>query len=224
MAPVTLPEPARSSQLAGAADLIAGAAGGLFAPIAVFGFGLSAWAALPGAALVFFGVRLILAPRRLFEGFDFSGLDRDSVALARDILTDAHGHLDRLKELSRGAKSPRVRERLNHLHTIASRVVAEVEAKPRRANSVRRLLTYYLPSAVRLGEGHRVLEQANAPDRERLMAAEEMIARLDTVFARHADRISDEEVEGLDVEIRLLEDAIRAEEPAAPQTGAGDRP
>ena len=39
-----------------------------------------------------------------------------------------------------------------------------------------------------------------------------MIARLDKIFDDYADRLVMPEVEGLDVELRLLDDAIRDEE------------
>jgi hypothetical protein len=193
-------------------DIAAGLAGGLFAPIASFGFGLPWWASVPGAVLVFFGVRLAVQPRRLFEGFDFDAADRASLELARDILSGARGELDRLHELARDMRTASVRQKLDHLHAIAAGVTDEVEQKPSRVNNVRRLLTYYLPAAVRLADGYRVLERANDPDRERVRATETMIGRLDQVFGRYADRLSQEEVEGLDVELRLLENSIQDEQ------------
>jgi 5-bromo-4-chloroindolyl phosphate hydrolysis protein len=194
------------------ADVLAGAAGGVFAPVATFGFGLPLWASIPGAVLIFFGVRLVATPRRLFEGFDFGEADRASLELAREILSEAQVQLQRLRTLAQETKTAVVREKLTHLHAIAARVVGEVEQKPRRVNNVRRLLTYYLPAATRLADGYHVLENSNAPDRKRLKAAGDMIGRLDEVFGRYADRLSEEEVEGLDVELKLLENSIRDEQ------------
>jgi 5-bromo-4-chloroindolyl phosphate hydrolysis protein len=202
----------RSRDLVDWTDIVAGLAGGLFAPIATFGFGLPWWASVPGALLVFFGVRLAVQPRRLFEGFDFGEADKASLELAREILSDARVQLDRLAEAARDMSSVNVRRKLEHLRGIAVRVVDEVEHKPSRVNNVRRLLTYYLPAAVRLADGYRVLERANAPDRERLTATDAMIGRLDQVFGRYADRLSQDEVEGLDVELRLLENSIQDEQ------------
>ena len=151
-------------------------------------------------------------PRRLFEGFAFGEADRASLELARDILSDAQAQLDRLQGLSRETSAVAIRQKLDHLHAIAAGVVRDVEQKPRRVNNVRRLLTYYLPAAVRLADGYRVLEGSNAPDRERVRATAEMIGRLDEVFGRYADRLSEDEVEGLDVELKLLENSIRDEQ------------
>lgn len=197
-------------------DLWAGLAGGVFAPVASFGFGLPLWVSVPGAVLVFVGARLAFAPRGLFENFDGKALDAAGLELAREVITGAQADLARLRAATNALREPSARSHLEHLRTVAARVLGEVEQKPKRLSSVQRLLTYYLPAAVRLGEGYRVLEAANRPDQARLEATGAMIAQLDTVFARHADRLSAPEVDGLDVELKLLTDAIRAEERSSP--------
>ncbi|GJE73080.1 5-bromo-4-chloroindolyl phosphate hydrolysis family protein [Methylorubrum podarium] len=204
----------------GRASLWAGLAGGLFAPLATFGFDLPLWASLPGAALVFLGARMALAPRALFDGLDPGSVDAATVALARDVIVAARADLDRLRAAALGLRTREAARHLEHLHGIVRGVLERVEGDPRRMSRVRRLLTYYLPAAVRLGEGLRVLEAAHRPDAARLAAVGAMIARLDTVFARHADRIDGVAVEGLDVELTLLADALRAEEAGAPAVPA----
>jgi hypothetical protein len=202
-----LPAPRNS----GTADLVAGAVGGLFAPVATFWLGIPFWISVPLAVLVFFGVRLVLAPRQLFEGFRFQEADQASLALAREVLEQARSDLDALAEAAAAVKDAGIRKRLMHLHDIAGKVIADVEQKPRRINNVRRLLTYYLPGAARLGAGYRVLEGRLTPNRERLVAAERMIGQLDGVFTTYADRLTEQEVEGLDLEIKLLEGEISSE-------------
>lgn len=214
----------RLSTLRSSVDLWAGLAGGIFAPVASFGFGLPLWASLPGAVLIFVGTRLAFAPRGLFEGLDGKALDAAALDLAREVLTAAQVDLVRLGAAAHAVREPSARRDLDHLHTVAGRVISEVERTPRRLSSVRRLLTYYLPAAVRLGEGYGVLEGANRPDHARLDAAGALIGRLDTVFARHADRLSAPEIEGLDVELKLLADAIRAEERSSPDMSTESHP
>jgi hypothetical protein len=202
-----LPAPRNS----GTADLVAGALGGLFAPVATFWIGIPFWISVPLAVLVFFGVRLVLAPRQLFEGFRFQEADQASLALAREVLEQARSDLDALAEAAAAVQDAGIRKRLMHLHDIAGKVIADVERKPRRINNVRRLLTYYLPGATRLGAGYQVLEGRLTPNRERLVAAERMIGQLDGVFTTYADRLTEQEVEGLDLEIKLLEGEISSE-------------
>lgn len=198
----------------GTADLIAGLAGGLFAPIATFWLGIPFWISIPVAVLMFFGVRLVLAPRQLFEGFRFQEIDQASLELARDVLERARIDLATLAEKAATIKDRDISDRVMHLQTIAGKVIGEVEQKPRRINNVRRLLTYYLPGAVRLAAGYGVLEGRLVPNRERLDAAQRMIGELDKVFTTYADRLTEEEVEGLDLEIKLLEGEISGERKA----------
>jgi hypothetical protein len=195
----------------GTADLVAGAAGGLFAPVATFALGIPFWISVPLAVVIFFGVRLLLAPRRLFEGFDFDAIDSASLALAREVLEQARVDLDSLANAASAIRNTKVHERLMHLHGIASHVISEVEQKPRRVNNVRRLLTYYLPGAARLAAGYKAIENRLQPSRERVEAAERMIGELDGVFTTYADKLTEQEVEGLDVEIKLLENEISGE-------------
>lgn len=206
------------------ADLWAGLAGGLFAPVATFGLGLPLWASVPGAVLIFIGGRLALAPRDVFEGLDAAALEGAALDLARDVIAAAQSDLARLQDAARGVRDPAVRQHLDHLHGVAERVAAAVSRRPARLSRVQRLLTYYLPASVRLGEGFRILEGASRPDAARLQATARMIGQLDTVFARHADRLSAPEIEGLDVELKLLADAIRAEGPGSAPAPTATRP
>jgi hypothetical protein len=195
----------------GAQDLVAGAAAALFMPLATFWLGIAWWLSLPLAALVFLGVRLALSPRELFEGFRFKTIDQASLALAREVLERAHADHASLVAAANAIKGDAVRDNLKHLRAIVERVIAEVEQKPHRINNVRRLLTYYLPGALRLANGYRTLESQLNPNHDRMAAAAGMIGRLDGVFAAYADKLTEQEVEGLDVEIKLLEAEIANE-------------
>jgi 5-bromo-4-chloroindolyl phosphate hydrolysis protein len=169
------------------------------------------WLSVPLAVVMFFGVRFLLAPRRLFEGFRFDAIDQASLALAREVLERARVDPDGLGEAAAELKNARVQKSLMHLHAIAGRVIGEVEQKPRRIGNVRRLLTYYLPGAARLAAGYRALESQLEPNRERMRATERMIGELDRVFTTYADKLTEQEVEGLDLEIKLLESEISGE-------------
>lgn len=202
---------ARPGQLSDYRDLIAGAAGGLFAPLATFALGLPVYATLPGAVLVFFGLRMMLAPRELFEGLPDGKFARSRLDLAREVLGGAQRALAELDDHAGMLRDDAVKQQLVHLGRITQDVVAEVEKNPGRLTSIQRLLTYYLPAAVRLAEGYAALERKRHPSEKRLRETRDMIGRLDGIFSDYADRLVMPEVEGLDVELRLLDDAIREE-------------
>jgi len=201
----------RRSALRENRDLVAGAAGGLFAPLATYALGLSIFATLPGALLVFLGVRMLLTPKGYFEELPEGKFAEGQVELARAVLTTAGASLEALGEIAAELRNLEVKQMLLHLQAIAAKVMGEIERDPARLMNVQRLLTYYLPSAQRLAEGYRALEQKRQPSRERVQATIAMIERLDDVFSSYSDRLVLPEVEGLDVELRLLDDAIREE-------------
>ena len=203
---------ARRSVLTDNRDLIAGAVGGGFAPLATFLFGLPIYATLPGALLVFFGTRLILTPKAFFEDLPKGEFSEARIDLARDVLIAADHALASLAATVEHLRNEAVQDKLLHLHRIASEVVSEVERDPERLMQVQRLLTYSLPAASRLSTGYLALERKRNPNPERVAETEAMIARLDKIFDDYADRLVMPEVEGLDVELRLLDDAIRDEE------------
>ena len=194
-----------ASRDSGVPDLVAGAVGAAFVPLATFWLGIPWWLSVPLAALAYLGLRLLLAPRQLFEGFRFKTIDQASLALAREVLERARADHDRLAAAAGGIKDDSIRAELVHLGAVAEKVIAEVEQKPQRINNVRRLLTYYLPGASRLATGYVALESQLTPNQERMAAAASMIGRLEGVFASYADKLMEQELEGLDVEIKLLE-------------------
>lgn len=192
-------------------DIVAGGAGAAFAPVSAFLFGIPVWAAIPGAILVYYGVRTLLAPRSLFESIDARSIEAGRLEFARALLTDALKELRTLKEHANGIRRVSVRKAFEHLLVLARRVIADVEKDPTRATSVQRLLTYYLPSAVRLAEGYRVLERKMNPNPERVRQVEQTIVKLDEIFRTYADKLVTRDMDDLDLEMKLLEDEIRDE-------------
>ena len=199
----------KSSFLSNNRYIFAGLAGGAFAPLAVWLLGLPAIAAIPGAVLVFAGVLVLLQPKRLFEELDAEQYEAGQLALAEEVLNTAARDLQRLGDASRAITKVDVKQKLEHLRDMAKRVTLEVERDPSRLRHVRRLLTYYLPASARMAEGYVAVEKRVRPDRERVVATEQMLDRLDDVFTDYNDRLVTTEIEGLDLEIKLLDDATR---------------
>ena len=189
--------------------VFAGLAGGGFAPLATWLLGLPAIAAIPGAVLVFAGVLVLLQPKKMFEDLDADQYEAGQLALAGEVLSEAEKDLRRLTVAAHTITKVPVKEKLVHLKDMARRVTLEVERDPSRLRHVRRLLTYYLPASARMAEGYVAVEKRVRPDHERVAAAEQMLDRLDDVFTDYNDRLVTTEIEGLDLEIKLLDDATR---------------
>lgn len=189
--------------------LAAGLAAAVLMPVLVFGAHLPFVLALGAGVVAFVGLVFLLAPRRLFEGIDVSKIARSRLELTRQVLNDAMPALDRLEAGSRRIQSPKIRSLVERLAATARGIVTSVESEPERLASVQRFLTYYLPSAAQLAESYGILEQQRAPDSTRLKEAETVIAKLDSAFSHYADSLLESDLTGLDVELRLISQAIK---------------
>ena len=189
--------------------LMAGAAGAVLLPILVFALGLPVVVSLPISLAVAAGLGFVLAPRRLFEGIDTSALGRGQVELVRKVLSDAEPSLERLRAAGNEIKSAGTRKVVAHLSSTAETIMKGVEASPERLSSVQRFLTYYLPSAAEISESYGVLEKQRAPDPARVRQTEGVISKLDEAFSHYADSLLESDLSNLDVELRLVERAVK---------------
>jgi 5-bromo-4-chloroindolyl phosphate hydrolysis protein len=189
--------------------LAAGIVGALLIPVLVFGFQLPYVLALGAGAVAFIGLVLLLAPRKLFEGIDVSKVGRGKLDLTRQVLVEAMPSVSRLKDSVADIRSPKIKAIVERLSGTAESIVSGVEKEPERLSSVQRFLTYYLPSAAQLAESYSVLEKQRNPDPTRLKEAETVITKLDNAFSHYADSLMESDLSGLDVDLRLIEQAIK---------------
>lgn len=203
--------PFRRAALSENRDLIAGAVGAALAPVASVGFGVPFWVSVPCAVVVYLGLRTLLRPPRLFHGLDPEKYEGVRLGVARTVLGDATKALRELRRHARSIRDGGMRKQFEHLHYVAHTVVQEVEEDPRRLPHVQRLLTYYLPAAVRLAHGYRAVERRLAPGPDRKRKVEDTVARMDRVFADFSDRLVTPDLEDLDLELKLLDDELAQE-------------
>ncbi len=214
--PVARPRRATLAALRGTAlsdnrDLIGGVLGAALVPVASIGLGVPFWVSIPCAVALFFGVRALLRPRALFEDLDPEQHEGVSLGLARAVLGDADKALGRLRKQAAAIRDGDMRKRFQHLHYVADTVVREVEEKPAKLPHVRRLLTYYLPAAVRLAEGFRAVERKLGPSLDRRQAVLATVQRMDRVFADFSDRLVTPDIDNLDLELKLLDQELEGE-------------
>lgn len=177
--------------------------------------GLSVFTAFPFvlslivAVLVFAGLVVLLAPRRLFEGIDVKALGSGRVAFARDLLTQAAPFAERLRTVAAKISDKETGAKVKTLADIAADVFTKVEANPASAGNVRRFLTYYLPRAAEVAEGFDILEDARAPDRARLDEVRSVIFKLEDAFVHYADSLAEAELGTLDTDLRLIQASLK---------------
>jgi 5-bromo-4-chloroindolyl phosphate hydrolysis protein len=178
-------------------------------PTLVFLVQLPFWLALGVSAGGFLGFVFLLAPRKLFEGINVSNVARGRLDVVRKVLEDADQSLKRLEDAASEIKAPKIKAATAHLVQTARSIIAGVEQEPDRLSSVQRFLTYYLPSAGDVTTSYAVMEKQNNPDPDRVHKTETVIGKLDDAFAHYADSLHESDLSNLDVELRLIENAVK---------------
>jgi 5-bromo-4-chloroindolyl phosphate hydrolysis protein len=129
----------------------------------------------------------------------------------RSLLPDAIDALDRMKQAMARIRDPAVRGQVADLITTGRKVVDQVRADPGRAMAVRRLLTFYLPNAASLTEGWVTLEGRALPSPERMSQTGQTLRALNQAFAKFADDMAEPELQSLDVDLKVVNDALKSD-------------
>ncbi len=130
-------------------------------------------------------------------------------APVRAALDDAAPALDRLDAAASSIRIFATRVHVGRIADAARLIVNRVNEEPSILAAVQRVLTYYLPRAAAIAESYRILEARDGADPARMARMEAIIARLDTAFQHYADRLADDALRLLDVEIRLVDAALK---------------
>ncbi|MCX7350637.1 MAG: 5-bromo-4-chloroindolyl phosphate hydrolysis family protein [Alphaproteobacteria bacterium] len=196
--------------------VVAGIVAAAVIPALTFGIKIPFLVALGIGLTAFFGLVLLLAPRGLFEGVDVSTLNKGKLDLVRKVLMEATPALERLDAASRRIRNPAIRKGIQDLTSTARTIFERIEQNPERMISVQRFLTYYLPAAAELAESYGVLEQQRSPDTGRLQQSEAVLGKLNEAFGHYADTMLESDLSGLDVDLRLIERAVKDDLEARP--------
>jgi hypothetical protein len=136
-------------------------------------------------------------------GTGFDPADLAVVLQAKDDLLRIHRAVPRIAD-------PQVTAALADLSRIAEDHLASLVNAPERMRRVRRPLSYHLPKAAELAQGLASMgQQPEQEPRARKVAA--LLIALADFFRAHRDGLETPDARRLDVEIKLLENALRSE-------------
>jgi hypothetical protein len=195
----------------GTPTLIAGLVAAAMLPILALAFRLPLWLAAAIAIGVFFGVQALMARG---EGGGDDGaepLDEAQMATADALLAEGRDALERLRTAGRSLRDKPMRAEVERLSLTADRILRDVRADPSKAMSVRRLMTFYLPNAASLAEGWRALEGRALPSSERERQTRETMTALNEAFDRFGDQLVQPQVQTLDLDLKVLNDALKTD-------------
>lgn len=168
-------------------------------PLAVLGLGLPLWAGVLAAA------------GTLVAGGAFARR-RASVTHARPapahatVVEDAETAHTALVEAAREVADAAVRARLKSIAASTRTLIDRVTGDPALLGSLQRALAYYVPRAGALATAYAVMEDVG--ERERLPEVARVLARLDAWLARSLDITDADARRALDVELKLIDDAL----------------
>ena len=194
----------------GQSTLLAGGAAAVALPALALGVHLPLPIAGLVSAAVFAGVWL-LAPGPTARTLDVDALTETQDGTARALIADAQGALVRLKAAGDGVRDPQMRASVEKLQATAGRVLGDLRTSPDRVMAVRRLLTFYLPNAASLAEGWRALEATTRPSPERVAQTRSTMLALDDAFTRYAADLQAPQLQTLDLDLRVLNDALKSD-------------
>ena len=194
----------------GTATLLAACAAGAVLPLGVFLIGLPIWIDGPVAGGVGVGLYFLLRSGKQ-PTLDEEALTDARAQTGRSLLPDATASLDRMKLTLGQIRDPAVRGQVTELVTTGRKVVDQVRADPTKAMAVRRLLTFYLPNAASLAEGWVALEGRALPSPERMTQTGQTLRSLNEAFAKFADDMAEPQMQTLDVDLKVVNDALKAD-------------
>lgn len=186
----------------------AGAASAALLPTLVFAVHAPLWAAAVGAVTAFGGLVLVLSPKRPFEGVDPKRISAGRLAVVRAAVDDAQPALEQLEQAAGRIRDKAVKGRVTAIAVAGRGVIADLETAPEGLAAVQRLLTYYIPRAGELAQGYAQMEARGVGD-ERRAGIAELLVKLKDAFDHYRDQQADQELRALDVDMRLVGDALR---------------
>ena len=187
--------------------IIAGLAAAVLLPVLAL-VGVPFWIAAIIAAVAFAGLVVFLAPKQLFEGAEFDGVDKGTRDLARQLVTEATPVAARLDAARFRVDAPLVRHKLAQLSRISDDILGRLKAEPQKAETVRRFMTYYLPKAAELAEGYALVETKKTEEPARLAEIAAIIDKLEQAFVHYADGLTEADLGSLDTDLAEIDKSM----------------
>ncbi|MBU6371373.1 MAG: 5-bromo-4-chloroindolyl phosphate hydrolysis family protein [Alphaproteobacteria bacterium] len=179
-------------------------------PTLVLGLAQPLWIGVLSAAIVFVGLALFAAVQRPRAArVQAQRLAQGQRAVLDAVMADARPALGAIQQALAATPKNAVRDRLETIATIATEVIAAIEAEPERLGAVQRLLTYYLPRTAELASAYVDLRERKTPDTERLAAIQDVLAKMESAFAHFAEKLADDDLRSLDADLKLIDAALK---------------
>ena len=174
------------------------------------GWNLAAAALL--CILLYFGLGLILKPRKKIGGIDVEKIQGGEEL--QKLLEEARKDLKQISMAAREITNIKAKEDAEALEAGGRRILSYLEENPEKISMARRFFTYYLDTAAGLLERYTQLQETGlrTPEvTEALRKTAGTFPVLNEVFEKQFTRLMEGELMDVDAEISLLENTLKME-------------
>ena len=174
------------------------------------GWNLAAAALL--CILLYFGLGLILKPRKKIGGIDVEKIQGGEEL--QKLLEEARNDLKQISRAAREITNIKAKEDAEALETGGRRILSYLEENPEKISMARRFFTYYLDTAAGLLERYIQLQETGlrTPEvTETLRKTAGTFPVLNEVFEKQFTRLMEGELMDVEAEISLLENTLKME-------------
>ena len=174
------------------------------------GWNLAAAALL--CILLYFGLGLILKPRKKIGGIDVEKIQGGEEL--QKLLEEARNDLKQISRAAREITNIKAKEDAEALEAGGRRILSYLEENPEKISMARRFFTYYLDTAAGLLERYTQLQETGlrTPEvTEALRKTAGTFPVLNEVFEKQFTRLMEGELMDVEAEISLLENTLKME-------------
>ena len=174
------------------------------------GWNLAAAALL--CILLYFGLGLILKPRKKIGGIDVEKIQGGEEL--QKLLEEARKDLEQISMAAREITNIKAKEDAEALEAGGRRILSYLEENPEKISMARRFFTYYLDTAAGLLERYTQLQETGlrTPEvTEALRKTAGTFPVLNEVFEKQFTRLMEGELMDVEAEISLLENTLKME-------------
>lgn len=139
--------------------------------------------------------------------------DTGNAALDEAIRQGREG-IAKLRQLNRKIEDPHITWQLDQMETVTGKIFGQVTAHPELLPQIRKFMSYYLPTTLRLLESYCELDSGGAGGKEVEQAKARITGMLDTVleaFHHQLDALFSARTMDINAEVEVLESMMEAE-------------
>ena len=140
--------------------------------------------------------------------------ENPEAAALEEMRSTGESYIRRIRELNDALPAQDISEKLDTLEQICSQIFQYVEKHPEKLSQIRRFMSYYLPTTLKLTESYRDLELRQISSQEAETVKGEILSTLDNInlaFQNLYKNLMPKDLMGLSADISALETMLTQE-------------